>query len=402
MCKAHLTLQCFLTTFVIIPSAEAYVHFTVTPSDPTYVNNGSTAKLAWDYSDPNNDLYGIVFSVLVKRAGFKRMLYKENGIVKEHQSLPSAYKGRVRIEGRAILVIEKITPQDNTKFVCQLVDGAADPESQVHLIVAEPPKISLSSVQGSYREGAFVNVNCTASGIPEPAVTWIRDGTAINAGKGAALLKFNRLRRTDDGWYLCVANNTADTIINHSVLLVYYPPIIENVTISSSKSSIGHTVTLKCSSDGVPTPILTWYKPNGMKIHRIRARENKAQVTLRKDQDFEKPGAPSIVSSEDGIQASSLTVRWTAPVDDGGSPITGYTVIILKGDTEINSVNISDPVKTSYIFWGLERATNYAVQLFARNAIFEGDPVVTSVKTRFEGPPAFFLNIWPAQRNNRW
>ncbi|XP_022781133.1 limbic system-associated membrane protein-like [Stylophora pistillata] len=150
----------------------------------------------------------------------------------------------------------------------------------------EPPKISLSSVQGSYREGAFVNVNCTASGIPEPAVTWIRDGTVISSGKGAALLKFNSLKRTDGGWYLCVANNTADTITNHTVLLVYYPPIIENVTTSSSKSSIGQTVTLKCLSDGVPTPILTWYKPNGMEIRRIRARENKAQVTLREDQDF--------------------------------------------------------------------------------------------------------------------
>ncbi|PFX31326.1 Limbic system-associated membrane protein [Stylophora pistillata] len=153
-------------------------------------------------------------------------------------------------------------------------------------VLAEPPKISLSSVQGSYREGAFVNVNCTASGIPEPAVTWIRDGTVISSGKGAALLKFNSLKRTDGGWYLCVANNTADTITNHTVLLVYYPPIIENVTTSSSKSSIGQTVTLKCLSDGVPTPILTWYKPNGMEIRRIRARENKAQVTLREDQDF--------------------------------------------------------------------------------------------------------------------
>ena len=108
----------------------------MTPSDPTYVNNGSTAKLAWDYSDPNNDLYGIVFSVLVKRAGFKRMLYKENGVVKEHQSLPSAYKGRVRMEGRATLVIEKITPKDNTEFRCILFDGITYPESDIRLIVA--------------------------------------------------------------------------------------------------------------------------------------------------------------------------------------------------------------------------------------------------------------------------
>lgn len=60
-------------------------------------------------------------------------------------------------------------------------------------------------------------------------------------------------------------------------------------------------------------------------------------------------------------------------------------MILLKGDTEINSVNINDPGKTSYTFGGLERDTNYAVRLSARNAVFGGDPVVTTVKTRFEG-----------------
>ena len=45
-------------------------------------------------------------------------------------------------------------------------------------------------------------------------------------------------------------------------------------------------VILRCLSDGVPTPTLTWYKPNGEKIDRVRARENKVQVTLRGDHDF--------------------------------------------------------------------------------------------------------------------
>ena len=111
------------------------MYFTLTPSDPTYVNNGSIAKLVWDYNDLNNDLVGIVFSVLVK-AGFKAMLVKQKGVVKEHPSSPSAYKGRVRMEGRATLVIAKITPKDNAKFRCELVDGSTDPRSQVHLIVA--------------------------------------------------------------------------------------------------------------------------------------------------------------------------------------------------------------------------------------------------------------------------
>ena len=68
--------------------------------------------------------------------------------------------------------------------------------------------------------------------------------------------------------------------------LLLDPPTIQNVTTSSKKSWIGQTVTLKCLSDGVPTPTLSWYKPEGSEINRVRARENKVQVPLRGDQDF--------------------------------------------------------------------------------------------------------------------
>ena len=83
-----------------------------------------------------------------------------------------------------------------------------------------------------------------------------------------------------------------DTKYHHlfSCLLQFYlfldPPTIQNVTTSSKKSWIGQTVTLKCLSDGVPTPTLSWYKPEGSEINRVRARENKVQVPLRGDQDF--------------------------------------------------------------------------------------------------------------------
>ena len=64
------------------------------------------------------------------------------------------------------------------------------------------------------------------------------------------------------------------------------PPTIQNVTTSSKKSWIGQTVTLKCLSDGVPTPTLSWYKPEGSEINRVTARENKVQVPLRGGRDF--------------------------------------------------------------------------------------------------------------------
>ena len=99
----------------------------------------------------------------------------------------------------------------------------------------------------------------------------------------------------------------------------------------------------------------------------------------------ERPGSPSIISSQDDIQASSLTVTWTAPADDGGSPITAYRVIILKSDTEIDNVNITDPRTRSHTFGGLERDTNYMVKVFARNYVYEGPAAEKTIKTKNEG-----------------
>ena len=97
------------------------------------------------------------------------------------------------------------------------------------------------------------------------------------------------------------------------------------------------------------------------------------------------PSSPSITSSEADIQASSLTVKWTAPADDGGSPITAYRVIILKGDTEIHNVNITDPGTTSRTFGGLERDTNYMLKVFARNFVYEGPAAEKTTTTKRAG-----------------
>ena len=99
---------------------------------------------------------------------------------------------------------------------------------------------------------------------------------------------------------------------------------------------------------------------------------------------LEEPGSPVIISSATDIQATSLTVKWTAP-REGGSPITAYRVVILKGGTEIRNVNITDPGITSLSVGDLERDTEYNEKVFARNAVFEGTPGQKTIRTKTNG-----------------
>ena len=95
------------------------MHFIQEPSNPSYFNNGSDANLVWDYADPQNEVQNIIYSVLVGRTFVRLMVNGSHG-VQESNDIPLSYKGRIKIEQRATLVIKNINPGDNTEFKCEM------------------------------------------------------------------------------------------------------------------------------------------------------------------------------------------------------------------------------------------------------------------------------------------
>ena len=84
------------------------------------------------------------------------------------------------------------------------------------------------------------------------------------------------------------------------------------------------------------------------------------------------------------IEATSLTITWTAPDYDGGSPITGYHAVILHGGKVIENKTLG-AAEREYPFSDLKRSTNYTVKVSARNKVFEGDASELKVKIKYEG-----------------
>ena len=96
----------------------------------------------------------------------------------------------------------------------------------------------------------------------------------------------------------------------------------------------------------------------------------------------EAPGSPTVTVK---IEATSITVRWTKASDDGGSPITAYRVLILRGNTEIENKNITDMSVKHQVIGSLNKSTNYTVKLLARNYVFEGKATEMKIQTKYEG-----------------
>ncbi len=82
------------------------------------------------------------------------------------------------------------------------------------------------------------------------------------------------------------------------------------------------------------------------------------------------PGAPTAVSSQ--ADSKSASVTWTAPSNDGGSALTGYTVTPFIGSTAQTPVLVSDGSATSARVTGLTVGTSYTFTVKASNVAGTG------------------------------
>ena len=96
------------------------------------------------------------------------------------------------------------------------------------------------------------------------------------------------------------------------------------------------------------------------------------------------PSVPTDVTVVAGNQ--SATVSWTAP-NNGGSPITGYTVTPYIGTIAQPSVSVSgSPASTSTTVGGLVNGTVYTFTVSARNAVGAGSASAQSVSVTPAAP----------------
>ena len=112
----------------------------------------------------------------------------------------------------------------------------------------------------------------------------------------------------------------------------------------------------------------------------------------------EAPGSPTFTVD---IEATSITVNWTKPADDGGSPITAYRVLILRGNTEIENRRITDLTAMQLDIGSLTKSTNYTIKLFARNYVFEGNAAERKLQTKYEGMKICTRNALRVHKNCR-
>uniref|UniRef100_A0A8C7JTX3 Hemicentin 1 n=1 Tax=Oncorhynchus kisutch TaxID=8019 RepID=A0A8C7JTX3_ONCKI len=188
--------------------------------------------------------------------------------LKDGRPITGQRGAQVLNEGR-LLQIKDAKVWDTGRYTCVAVNVAGQADSKHDVNVHVPPSIS---GQTQVPENVSVVVNnpvaltCEASGIPLPAITWLKDGRPIRASiltclSGGRSLRLMHAAVEDAGRYSCIVSNTAGEERKNFDLDILVPPsIVDEGTVQDAKVKEKHNVTLTCEVAGNPVPEITWLK----------------------------------------------------------------------------------------------------------------------------------------------
>uniref|UniRef100_A0A182Y8I3 Ig-like domain-containing protein n=1 Tax=Anopheles stephensi TaxID=30069 RepID=A0A182Y8I3_ANOST len=214
------------------------------------------------------------------------------------------------------LRIKDIRESDKGWYMCQI---NTDPmKSQMgYLNVVVPPDILdyPTSQDMVVLEGTNVTLTCAATGVPEPTVTWKREGeksvTSVeNSGitsHDGAMLHIYQIERHNAGSYHCIASNGVPPTVSKRIIVTvncaYMQPGQDtNLTRTSLQpiiriptrqyyAELGGRVILECHSEAQPNSINYWMKgkgrnhPPGWHDHVFKV-TMKITIRLEKVSDF--------------------------------------------------------------------------------------------------------------------
>ncbi|KAJ8257005.1 hypothetical protein COCON_G00191570 [Conger conger] len=165
----------------------------------------------------------------------------------------------VRNQEEFTIKIEDLDTSDEGLYTCAVQTWGRPKTTSLHIIVLVPPKIVKLAKNITVNEGSNATLLCSASGKPEPTITWrFLSPAAQVAVSEDEYLEIPAITRQKAGTYECNASNEVSADVQTTELIVNYPP-----TLSEGKDVgvvLGQRAVLVCEADSQPAAELEWYK----------------------------------------------------------------------------------------------------------------------------------------------
>ncbi|XP_064928861.1 hemicentin-1 isoform X2 [Columba livia] len=188
--------------------------------------------------------------------------------LKDGQPVEEGAGHKILLNGQKLL-ISRAQVSDTGRYKCVAANKAGEHEREFDVTVHVPPTIkSAGTSERAVVISKPVTLQCVASGIPSPSITWLKDGQPVNTARGnirlessGRILQVVKALLEDAGRYTCVATNAAGEAQQHVRLHVHEPPSLEDAgKMLNETVVVNNPIHLECRASGNPLPAITWYK----------------------------------------------------------------------------------------------------------------------------------------------
>ena len=133
---------------------------------------------------------------------------------------------RERVQyNKSVLQITDVRKIDSETYICSAVNLLGNVERKTQLVVASFPVFTVKPPgKVAVGVGDTLTLNCSATGDPQPVISWKRQGAALPVGRSHVTneaLVIRDLKEEDAGNYICVATSAGvfdiETISNVEV-----------------------------------------------------------------------------------------------------------------------------------------------------------------------------------------
>nr|XP_017095017.2 basement membrane-specific heparan sulfate proteoglycan core protein isoform X13 [Drosophila bipectinata] len=189
----------------------------------------------------------------------------------------------VRISGN-ILTIYGARQENIGLYTCiaENANGSDQSSTYIDIEPREAPSVKIDLPQQTQTVGGQVALYCTAFGIPQPQVEWVRvDGVPLSPrhkAEAPGYVVINDVLVSDAGDYQCVAKNEVGEASGVANIRIIERPIVQ-ITPSNNVISLteGDELQLTCVGSGYPSPVVEWSQPNVLK--NVRNQQDPASNT---------------------------------------------------------------------------------------------------------------------------
>ncbi|XP_033937393.1 hemicentin-1 [Pseudochaenichthys georgianus] len=266
--------------------------------------------------------------------------------LKDGRPITGQHGAKVLNEGR-LLKIKDAKVSDTGRYTCIAVNLAGQADSKHDISVHVPPSI-IGQVQQPENVSVVVKnpvaLSCEASGIPLPAITWLKDGRPIKVTSSVRVLSGGRSLRLmhaaveDAGRYTCIVSNIAGEERKNFDLDILVPPsIVVEGTVADTKVKEKHNITLSCEASGNPVPEIKWLKDGQLLVpdtrHQILSHGRFLQISAAQIADTGRYSCLASNSAGERSRHFNLNVL-VSPTIAGSGP---------DGSSEKVTVTLSSP-----------------------------------------------------------